>query len=213
MQRLAAAVAKGAGPPSSRTSRSAATGVKSPCDDGTPARACGADDPGFTEIHGRFSVPIFQKGRGAVRDAVDGAGGIVEEGGVPKVQRTEDVCFALSVPKGDRRRRAGRSWSPTTGRAGSMRSFINDGIAAKMSARAKTRVGRVRVRRRSSTARGAAPSTKKPDDLVFNPLKPARGARQLPARGPPTFLQAFRIAEQGGFALARQEHDRLRAPR
>src|SRR5262249_13964030 len=132
MQRLAADVAKQPAPKLSALTRCAA-GVKSPCDDGTPARACGAGGAAFDEIHGRVWVPIYQAGTPPAPTPAPG-GGITETAGAPVVVRSEDVCFALSVPKGASAAPAA-GWPLVVyrhGTGGSMRSFIDEGIAAKM---------------------------------------------------------------------------------
>src|SRR5262249_33210684 len=71
------------------------TGVVSPCQDASGRGACGAADPNFFEIHGRFTVPIFQQGTEPYIRPADG-GAISNP---PVVQRIEAVCFALTIPK------------------------------------------------------------------------------------------------------------------
>jgi hypothetical protein len=167
------------------------TGVKSPCDDGTPARACPAADPDFTEIHGRFSVPIYQKGTEPY-DTPDDGGGIVETGGTPQVDRTEDVCFALTIPKGRTAPQAG--WPLMVyhhGTGGSMRSVIDDGIAKVMA----TDSAPSATFGFDAVEHGARKGTSKksPNDLVFNPLNP-RAARDNFLQGAVDILQAYRVA-------------------
>jgi hypothetical protein len=166
-------------------------GATSPCADGTPDRACGTPDPTFDEIHGTFSVPIYQAGTAPYEKPADG-GNIVEgAGGVPTVARTEDVCFALTVPKGAA---PAGGWPLVVyhhGTGGSMRSFIGDGVAAKMS----SGTGTAAVFGFDGVQHGArrGGSTKKPDDLVFNPLNP-RAARDNFLQGAADILQALRVA-------------------
>jgi hypothetical protein len=200
VQRLAAAVAKAPGPVFKDVTV-CGPGVKSPCDDGTPARACGDVNDAFEELHGRFSVPIFQKGAEPYETPEDGAGGFVEAAGVPQVQRTEDVCFALSVPKKAKQPAAG--WPLVVyhhGTGGSMRSFIDDGVAEKAAAFKTPAVVFGFDAVEHGARRGA--STKKPDDLVFNPLNP-RAARDNLLQGAADILQAFRVAEQGGVPVSK----------
>ena len=166
-------------------------GVKSPCDDGTPARACPAADPAFDEIHGRFSVPIYQKGTEPY-DTPDDGGGIVETNGVPKVDRTEDVCFALTIPKGSPAPQAG--WPLLVyhhGTGGSMRSVIDDGVAKTVAAGANPSAAFGFDAVEHGARKGT--STKSPNDLVFNPLNP-RAARDNFLQGAVDILQAFRVA-------------------
>ena len=173
-----------------------AAGVKSPCDDGTPARACPATpDPAFDEIHGRFSVPIYQKGTEPY-DTPDMGGGIVELAGVPQVQRTEDVCFDLTVPKGAM---PAAGWPLLVyhhGTGGSFRSVITDGVSDKL-AGLTTPSATFGFDAVEHGAR-AGGSTKSPNDLVFNPLNP-RAARDNFLQGASDVLQAFRVA---GLSLA-----------
>jgi hypothetical protein len=105
-------------------------GVASPCDDGTPQRACGAADPSFVEIHGRMALPIFQAGTPPYEEPADGGGIQTDAMGTPLVARTEDVCFALTVPAGTPMPDAG--WPLVVhahGTGGSFRSAITNGIA------------------------------------------------------------------------------------
>ena len=77
-------------------------GVTSPCDDGLEGddhtRGCFGAGNGFSEIQGRIGLPILQKGTAPYE--VEG-GGLDLAGGVPRVQRTEDVCMAMTVPDGE----------------------------------------------------------------------------------------------------------------
>jgi hypothetical protein len=72
----------------------------SPCDDGTEQRRCGPMNPAYVEIHGRISLPIFQQGTAPYEEPADGGGIMLDGRGQPVVQRNEDVCFALTVPRG-----------------------------------------------------------------------------------------------------------------
>jgi hypothetical protein len=189
MQRLAANLATQPAPMLTSLTLCGA-GVSSPCDDGTPARACPAVDPAFHEIHGKFSVPIYQAGTAPYETPADG-GGITETGGVPAPVRTEQVCFALTVPKATA---PAKGWPLVVyhhGTGGSMRSFISEGIAGKL-ASATTPAA---VFSFDGVAHGARKggSTKKPDDLVFNPLNP-RAARDNFLQGAVDILQALRVA-------------------
>jgi hypothetical protein len=194
VQRLADSVAKQPAPVLKDLTLCGA-GVKSPCDDGTAARACPAADAAFDEIHGRFSVPIYQAGTEPY-DTPEMGGGIVEKDGVPQVDRTEDVCFALTLPKGKAAPAAG--WPLLVyhhGTGGSMRSVIDDGVAKAIATAATPSAtfgfDAVEHGARRGTGKG---STKSPNDLVFNPLNP-RAARDNLLQGAVDVLQAFRMAE------------------
>jgi hypothetical protein len=72
-------------------------GVKSPCEDASGRGACHDAQPGFTEIHGKLTLPIFQSGTAPYEKPEDGGGIEIANGG-PHATRNEDVCFALSLP-------------------------------------------------------------------------------------------------------------------
>jgi hypothetical protein len=191
MQRLADAVAAQPAPVLKDLTLCDA-GVKSPCDDGTPARACAAADPAFAEIHGRFIVPIWQKGTEPYETPDDGAGGIVETNGAPQFVRPEDVCFALTIPKG--RTAPAGGWPLMVyhhGTGGSMRSVVTDGIAKAMATGATPSAAFGFDAVEHGARKGT--STKSPNDLVFNPLNP-RAARDNFLQGASDILQAFRVA-------------------
>jgi hypothetical protein len=192
MQRLAASVAAQDGPVLKDLTL-CGPGVKSPCDDGTPARACPATvDPGFAEIHGRFSVPIYQKGTEPYEKPDNGSGGIVETNGMPVPQRTEDVCFALTIPKGATMPQGG--WPLMVyhhGTGGSMRTVIDDGISAAMAGGLTPSAAFGWDAVEHGARKGG--STKSSNDLVFNPLNP-RAARDNFLQGAVDILQAFRVA-------------------
>ncbi|HTA21112.1 MAG TPA: EB domain-containing protein, partial [Polyangia bacterium] len=194
VQRLADAVAAQPAPVLKDVTLCAA-GVKSPCDDGTPARACPATpDPAFDEIQGRFSVPIFQKGTEPYDTPAQG-GGIVETAGVPQVQRTEDVCFDLTVPKGAMPAAGWPLMVYHHGTGGSFRSVITDGVSGKLAG--LTPPSATFSFDAVEHGARAGGSTKSANDLVFNPLNP-RAARDNFLQGASDVLQAFRVA---GLAL------------
>jgi predicted esterase len=108
---------------------------KSPCDDGKTGaehvRGCVGSNVAYDEYQGTVTIPVFQKGTAPYDQPADG-GGIEYEGGMAKIQRTEDVCFALTVPKGAA---PAAGWPLTVyshGTGGSYRSFIEQGTAADL---------------------------------------------------------------------------------
>ena len=132
-------------------------GVLSPCDDGLAGaahvRGCLADDvnPSFDTYQGILALPAFQKGTPPYLTPADGGnieylatgvpaavdGGAGYDGGAPAstgstvavIQRTENVCFSLTVPKGV----APASGWPLVvyghGTGGSYRSIVASGLA------------------------------------------------------------------------------------
>ncbi len=73
-------------------------GARSPCDDGED-RVCGAPNDRYIEVQGRIELPIFQQGTAPYEDPEDGGGFDIGADGTPRVVRTEQVCFALAVPR------------------------------------------------------------------------------------------------------------------
>ncbi|MEM1347480.1 MAG: hypothetical protein AAGI01_02920, partial [Myxococcota bacterium] len=72
-------------------------GVLSPCDDGLEGdaqrRGCEAADAAFDELHGKLSMPILQRGEAPY---LTEGGDVTED---PEVQRSEEVCMSMMVPK------------------------------------------------------------------------------------------------------------------
>ncbi len=175
--RLAAAVAAQPAPVLSALTRCDA-GVTSPCDDGTPARACVAADPKFHEIHGKLTIPIFQQGTAPYQKPADG-GGITETAGVPQVARTEAVCFALTIPKATA---PAAGWPLVVyhhGTGGSMRSIVTDGIAGALAGGTPAAAGLGFDAVEHGARRGA--STGQPRPAGVQSAQSARGARHLSA--------------------------------
>ncbi len=76
-------------------------GVKSPCEgDGSdPSRKCGDSSGPYYELHGKLTLPIFQKGESPYWK--EGGEIEFESEGTPKVVGFTDVCISITVPKGD----------------------------------------------------------------------------------------------------------------
>jgi hypothetical protein len=76
-------------------------GATSPCDDGSPGRACLNVGGDFIEVHGTYEAPILQRGTRPYFTSEDG-GDLVfntaEEQFV--VHGTETMCFSMSIPRG-----------------------------------------------------------------------------------------------------------------
>lgn len=72
----------------------------SPCDDGLSGdahrRGCFGEQDGFHEVHGRVTLPVFQRGEAPY---LEEGGGVEQQGDTPVVQRSESVCMAMTVPK------------------------------------------------------------------------------------------------------------------
>lgn len=108
-------------------------GVKSPCesDNAVTSRSCGKSDGKFHEIHAKISLPIFQEGKAPYK--TEGGNIAFDGSGVPKVARTEDVCVAITIPKGDP---PAEGWPVVVyahGTGGNLRSHIADKTAERLS--------------------------------------------------------------------------------
>lgn len=67
-------------------------GAVSPCSQATGTRACGGASADYDEYHALVTLPIFQRGTAPYLATGGDA--------VARVVRTEDVCMAVTVPKG-----------------------------------------------------------------------------------------------------------------
>lgn len=112
--------------------------TKSPCDDGLTGdehtRGCMGTDPRYWEIHGKFTAPIWQKGKRPYLQPEDGGALATDGSGKPQSQGTEEICFALSVPKGIPMPDGG--WPVVLyghGTGGTFRSPMGNGFAGEVS--------------------------------------------------------------------------------
>ncbi len=176
------------------------SGVASPCEDESGARSCGTASPDFYELHGKMTMPIFQSGTAPYARAEDG-GAIIVQNGKPVLARTEDVCFALSIPKKVAMPAGG--WPLMVyghGTNGSMRSFLeqtiknettaNESIASKL-ANATVPMAVLGFDGNLHGARRGA-STQSPDILYFNVVNP-RAARDNTLQAASDVIQALRL--------------------
>ncbi|MEZ4383633.1 MAG: hypothetical protein R3A79_20040 [Nannocystaceae bacterium] len=116
-----------------------AGGEDSPCslaaglsDDERAERRCGPASDAYHEIHGRMRIPIFQDG---VAPYVSVGGAIAIKGGGPVIASTDDVCFAMTVPKQDAIPENG--WPVLVyadGTSGSFRGAVRSSMAARVAA-------------------------------------------------------------------------------
>lgn len=184
------------------------TGVVSPCEDGLTGdeheRGCFAADPNFDEYQGTLSIPVFQKGTAPYLTEADGGGIEYAAGGTPQIARTEDVCFALTVPKGSAPANGWPLLVYAHGTGGSLRNHITAGIAADFAkgdasspATPMATIGFDGVLH--GKRRGA--STKDPEELVYNFLNPA-AARDNALQGGADLFAVIRAVSGGTFAGA-----------
>ncbi|MBK7582841.1 MAG: hypothetical protein IPI67_21935 [Myxococcales bacterium] len=189
MKQLATAVLS-AGVPAAKGWVKCGGGAKSPCPQADGDRACGdGASPDFDEYHALLSLPVFQKGTPPYTDA----GGDLR---FDQPERSEDVCMALTVPKGAM---PAAGWPLTVfahGTGGSFRSHVRPEIAGALS-KAKTPAGSVGFavlgidQAEHGPRRGA--SSASPNDLFYNFKNPA-AARGNPLQGGVDQLALARFA-------------------
>lgn len=112
-------------------------GKMSVCEDGKMGkdheRGCFGAGDNFDEYQGTIAIPVFQKGKAPYDEPMDG-GGIEIEGAAAKIQRTENVCFAVTVPKGTA---PAAGWPVVVyghGTGGNYRSHVDQGLAGEYAA-------------------------------------------------------------------------------
>jgi predicted dienelactone hydrolase len=181
MKRLAAAVAQEGVPALSDLFECGVSTGTDACDDGTAARKCGTSSA-FIEIHGHIKLPIYQQGTIPYEKT---GGALKEANGVVTKDHDEPVCFGLSIPK------SAGPWPLVVyshGTGGSFRSFISDGVAAKMAAAGAATFSFDNVGH--GARRGT--SQKSPDALVFNVTNPP-AARDNFLQGAADILSALKL--------------------
>ena len=173
--------------------------LTSPCDDAkTKTHKCPASpNSAFDELQGSIEVPVMQQGTRPYKKPADGGTIAWEKDGKPKIQSTEKLCFAMTVPKGKTMPKDG--WPVVIyahGTGGHFRGYIGDGTAQRL-----TTVGQTGGAKEASFAtigidgalhgprRG---STDKPDELFFNLLNP-RAARDNVYQGAADKFQLVRL--------------------
>lgn len=178
------------------------TGIESPCPDAEGDRACQAADPDFHELHALVDLPIFQQGTAPYLDVADG-GDIKLSGGTPEVVRTEQVCLALSVPKGAPPDGGWPTVVHAHGTGGSFRSHIGSGIAKDFATgvadgqgtTVKAAVMGIDQVQHGSRRNG---SDKAPQDLFFNFANP-KAATGNPQQGAADQMALLRFVPTVGF--------------
>ncbi len=124
-------------PPEVRDLMACDGSAPSPCDDGLEGadhvRGCFEVSDAYWELQAHVVLPIFQRGTPPYLHPEDG-GAIVEDASAkPAVQRSEEVCMALTVPRGVPMPEDG--WPVVLyahGTGGNYRSPIVNGIASRL---------------------------------------------------------------------------------
>ena len=136
MAGVAAAVAAAPAPAVEQLVRCDDPLAVSPCDDGKTGaahvRGCLPADAAsttYTTYQGVLTLPAFQAGTVPYLDPTDGGNIVYDAAGVATVQRTEKVCFSLTVPKTTM---PAAGWPLVVyghGTGGSYRSIVDLGLA------------------------------------------------------------------------------------
>lgn len=163
----------------------------SPCPQADGDRACGQPNADYDEYHALVSLPIFQSGTAPYLQT----GGGIDASAGPV--RTEQVCMALTVPKGTM---PSGGWPLAVfghGTGGSFRSFIRPEVAGAL-AHATTATGQsfaMAVLGYDEVEHGPrrGDSTESPDNLFFNFANPD-AARGNPLQGAADVISVGRAA-------------------
>jgi hypothetical protein len=203
--KLPAAVAAAAAPTATGWIRCGDAPSPCPQADASDQRACPTTlDPAFDELHALVALPIFQQGNEPYLTPTDGGDFALASDGTPMLQRTEQVCMSLTVPKAAPMPTGG--WPLVVfahGTGGSFRSAITEGVSDRLASVDDGMGGSVNIavlgidQVEHGTRRGA--STESPDDLFYNFANPA-AARGNPLQGAADQIALLRFV--GGFDLA-----------
>ena len=173
-------------------------GAVSPCA-GDGGRACGDSAGGFWEIHGKLAVPRYQQGTPPFERLGDGGGiQFTDFNHTPIVQGTQQVCFALTVPKGAAPATGWPLVVHAHGTGGSFKAAVETGIAAELAVASRPMATLTFEGVHHGARRGA--STRTPDSLMFNVLNP-RAARDNHVQGTVDVMQALRVAQLPPFTV------------
>ncbi len=103
-------------------------------DPGDSSRGCHGEDAAFHEIQGTLEVLVVQQGTPPYKTAADGGGVTLDAGGDLVDTGTEDVVFALTVPRGAAMPASGWPVVIVAHEAGgNYRSFVENGLAEALS--------------------------------------------------------------------------------
>jgi len=161
----------------------------SPCPQATGDRACGTSDPSFDELHAMITLPIFQTGTEPYQTPTDGGDFTLASDGTPTLQRTEQVCMALTVPKGTMPAGGWPLLVYAHGTGGSFRSHIPEGVAKREAAQGIAVLGIDQVEH--GTRRGTSQTS--PDQLFYNFTNPL-ASRGNPLQGAVDQISLARFA-------------------
>jgi hypothetical protein len=166
------------------------SGVSSPCPQAEGDRACGTPNAAFDEYQALVSLPIFQRGYPKGEPYLSPTDGGEIKLGSPAPR--EDVCLALTIPKG--KVMPAKGWPVAIfahGTGGSFRSHVTDDTAGVLAqatpAFAVLGIDQVEHGPRRGKSSAA------PNDLFFNFENPS-AARGNPLQGAADQLSLVRLA-------------------
>jgi hypothetical protein len=167
----------------------------SPCPQTDGARACGAADPKFDELHALVALPTWQKGVAPYRTPAEDGDVALDANGLPIAQAPAQVCLSLTVPKGVTMPATGwplAIYAHATG--GSFRSHVTDGVAGRF-ASADGGAANIAVLGIDQVAHGTrrGGSTARPETLWFVTSNP-RGMRGNTLQAASDILALARLA-------------------
>lgn len=161
-------------------------GVDSPCPERQGERNCGAAEEDYDEYHALVSLPRFQEGTAPYVTPADG--GAIALSDNPE---REDVCLALTVPKGEVPAGGFPLVVFAHGTGGSFRDHATASVAGALSS-GETRFAVLGIDQVVHGTRRNG-STESPDNLFFNFLNPA-AARGNPLQGAADQIALARFA-------------------
>ena len=173
-------------------------GTTSPCA-GDGGRVCGDSAGAFWEIHGKVAVPRYQMGTAPYERPAQGGGiQFTDFNHTPIVQSTEQVCFALTVPKGVAPATGWPLVVHAHGTGGSFKAAVDSGVADGLATASRPMATLTFEGIAHGARRGA--STRTSDSLVFNILNPV-AARANHIQGAVDVMQALRVAQEPAFTV------------
>jgi predicted esterase len=162
--------------------------AKSPCPQAEGGRACGNGTADYDEYQALVTLPVFQKGEAPYLES----GGDIDASGPV---RTEEVCMAVSVPKGSAPAAGWPLVIYAHGTGGSFRSHLVPEVAEEL-AKASPKFAVLGIDQVQHGPR-RGDSTEEPDDLFFNFANPD-AARGNPLQGAADQLSLLQLAKSLG---------------
>jgi predicted esterase len=156
------------------------------------------EQDGYVLYTGRLIVPLFQEGVRPFLRPQDGGAIAYDLSGKPLVAEEEEVNFALSVPLGKMPQDGWPVLLYAHGTGGSEMSFVEEGIANRMTQRGVAVIGLEQVMhgaRRNLDPEKNSLEEYSPQRLVFNLLSP-RAARDNQLQAAADHFQLVRLVER-----------------